>query len=112
MLYCEPSPYNPETPINSFTKDAQTLNFPTLKEGSGDHPFIFNTIAVKSYDKKRERYFSEGGKAKLFVSPTKFVYAKSMDVANNETLRAKKDMDEESTEETDELEVQQPLNTV
>lgn len=64
-----------------------------LREGSGDHPYIFNTIQVTSHDKMRERVISEGGKAKILASPTKFFYAKSMDVHKAQPIKKKDDMD-------------------
>ena len=48
---------------------------------------------------------SEGGKAKIVASPTKFIYAKSMDVSKVPTTK-KDDMEEESTEETDDVQAQ------
>lgn len=61
---------------------------------------------MTAHDKKKDRYFKEGGKARIFASPTKFVYAKSMNVSSHQaSIYGKKDMDDdESTEETDDVE--------
>jgi hypothetical protein len=79
------------------------LFFPAPKEANDDQSFIFSTVRISAHDKKRERYISEGGKAKIIAVPTKMMYAKSMEITSKRSM-AKKNAGDESTEETDDLE--------
>jgi hypothetical protein len=75
--------------LTNFNQKALILNFPIHKEIVNDHSFTFNTIRVISYDKKRERYLAQGGRAKIIASPIKFQYTKSGNVFGEENLRKK-----------------------
>ncbi len=98
VLFIEPLVYCSSGRLNNLEKEVSGLTYPVLKENSNERKFLFNSIIIKSINKRGGRDCVEGGKSKVLINNINFIYTDSMNFTNVGKISIGKDVDGNSTE--------------
>jgi hypothetical protein len=98
VLFIEPLVYCSNGRLNNLEKEVSGLTHPVLKENSNERKFLFNSIIIKSINKRGGRDCVEGGKSKVLINNINFIYTDSMNFTNVDKISIGKDVDGNSTE--------------
>jgi hypothetical protein len=98
VLFIEPLVYCSSGRLNNLEKEVSGLTYPVLKENSNERKFLFNSIIIKSINKRGGRDCVEGGKSKVLINNINFIYTDSMNFTNVDKISIGKDVDGNSTE--------------